>query len=65
MNLAKLTNFENQQGSLEEILKGADAFIGVSAAGALKKAWVNNMAPKAIVFAMANPDPEITLEDAL
>jgi malate dehydrogenase (oxaloacetate-decarboxylating)(NADP+) len=50
--------------SLEEALKGADIFIGLSAAGAVKPHMVKDMAPKPIIFAMANPDPEITPPDA-
>src|SRR6185295_16351733 len=50
--------------TLEEALKGADAFFGLSAAGALKPEMVKDMAKKPIIFAMANPDPEITPPDA-
>jgi malate dehydrogenase (oxaloacetate-decarboxylating)(NADP+) len=50
--------------SLEEALAGADVFLGLSAAGALKPEWVRNMAKDPIIFAMANPDPEIMPEDA-
>jgi malate dehydrogenase (oxaloacetate-decarboxylating)(NADP+) len=50
--------------SLEEALKGADIFIGLSAAGAVKPHMVKDMAAKPIIFAMANPDPEITPPDA-
>ncbi len=50
--------------SLHEALKGADVFLGLSAAGALKPEWVMEMAPQPIIFAMANPDPEITPPDA-
>ena len=50
--------------SLEEALDGADIFLGLSAAGALKPEWVKKMAPQPIIFAMANPDPEITPPDA-
>jgi malate dehydrogenase (oxaloacetate-decarboxylating)(NADP+) len=45
--------------SLEEALVGADIFLGLSAAGALKPEWVAKMAPQPIIFAMANPTPEI------
>ncbi len=45
--------------TLEEVLRGADVFIGVSVAGAVKKEWVRTMAPYPAIFAMANPDPEI------
>ena len=50
--------------TLEEALKGADIFLGLSAAGALKPEMVMDMAPRPIIFAMANPDPEITPPDA-
>ena len=50
--------------SLEDALVGADIFLGLSAAGALKAEWVKKMAPAPIIFAMANPDPEITPPDA-
>jgi malate dehydrogenase (oxaloacetate-decarboxylating)(NADP+) len=50
--------------TLEEALKGADIFLGLSAAGALKPEMVKDMAPRPIIFAMANPDPEITPPEA-
>ena len=50
--------------SLEEALVGADIFLGLSAAGALKPEYVEKMAPQPIIFAMANPDPEISPPDA-
>ncbi len=50
--------------TLTEALKGADVFLGLSAAGALKPEMVMDMAPKPIIFAMANPDPEITPPEA-
>ena len=50
--------------SLEEALDGADIFLGLSAAGALKPAWVENMAKNPIIFAMANPTPEIRPDEA-
>jgi malate dehydrogenase (oxaloacetate-decarboxylating)(NADP+) len=50
--------------TLEEALVGADVFLGLSAAGALKPHMVRDMAPKPIIFAMANPDPEITPPEA-
>ncbi|WP_411340102.1 NADP-dependent malic enzyme [Sphingopyxis sp. J-6] len=49
---------------LTEALKGADVFLGLSAAGALKPEMVKDMAPAPIIFAMANPDPEISPPDA-
>jgi malate dehydrogenase (oxaloacetate-decarboxylating)(NADP+) len=50
--------------TLEDALKGADIFLGLSAAGALKPEMVKDMAPRPIIFAMANPDPEITPPEA-
>ena len=52
------------QVSLAEVIIGADVFIGVSAAGALTKEMVETMNRDAIIFAMANPDPEIMPDDA-
>ncbi|MFA1821281.1 NADP-dependent malic enzyme [Virgibacillus oceani] len=62
--VAEFTNVNNQEGSLEETLDGADVFLGVSAAGALTKEMVGKMNEDPIIFAMANPDPEIMPEDA-
>lgn len=62
--MAKTTNLEHRTGSLEEALKGADVFVGVSAPGALKQEWVRHMNDKAMVFAMANPTPEIFPDEA-
>ncbi len=55
---------DTDKRTLEEALVGADIFLGLSAAGALKPEWVAKMADQPIIFAMANPDPEITPEDA-
>ena len=49
--------------TLADALKGADVFFGLSAKGAVTKDMVKSMAPKPIIFAMANPDPEITAEE--
>ncbi|MDQ6826126.1 MAG: NAD-dependent malic enzyme [Candidatus Eremiobacteraeota bacterium] len=57
--LAEHTNRENRRGSLAEVLRGADAFIGVSAPGVLAPEAIGAMARDPIVFAMANPTPEI------
>ncbi len=57
--LAKITNENNFSGSIADALIGADAVIGVSAAGVIKSEYVLKMNKKAIVFAMANPNPEI------
>ncbi|MDN3017953.1 NAD-dependent malic enzyme [Paenibacillus sp. BSR1-1] len=56
---AKMTNPDNLKGSLSEVIVGADVFIGVSAPGILKVEDVKTMAKDPIVFAMANPEPEI------
>ena len=50
--------------TLQEALKGADVFIGLSVKGALKPQWLKSMAPRPIVFALANPDPEILPDEA-
>ena len=55
---------ETDARSLEEALEGADIFLGLSAAGALKPEWVEKMADKPIIFAMANPVPEIMPDEA-
>ncbi|MBO0960099.1 NAD-dependent malic enzyme [Neobacillus sp. MM2021_6] len=62
--VAKFTNRDNLTGSLADVIKGADVFIGVSVAGALTKEMVASMNTDAIIFAMANPDPEIMPDDA-
>jgi len=62
--IAKNTNHEKRQGSLEEVMVGSDVFIGVSAAGAVTQEMVRSMNADPIIFAMANPDPEITPADA-
>ncbi|MBI3554706.1 MAG: hypothetical protein HY074_00410 [Deltaproteobacteria bacterium] len=56
---------ETSKRQLSEALDGADAFIGVSVAGALSGAMISKMAAQPIIFAMANPDPEILPEEAL
>ena len=62
--MAKITNREKIHGSLADIVKGADVFIGVSAPGALTTEMVKTMAKDAIIFACANPTPEIYPDDA-
>ncbi|MEH7114629.1 malic enzyme-like NAD(P)-binding protein [Neobacillus niacini] len=57
--VAKFTNRDNLTGSLEDVIKGADVFIGVSVAGALTKEMVASMNKDSVIFAMANPNPEI------
>lgn len=63
--LVEITNKENKQGSLADALVGADVFVGVSSAGLLTKDMVRTMNEKPIVFAMANPVPEIMPEEAM
>ena len=62
--LAEITNPAQRRGSLAEVLRGADVFIGVSAPGALTTDMVKTMNRDAVVFACANPTPEIFPEDA-
>lgn len=63
--LAEITNPNNENGTLKDAIKGADVFIGVSAPNIVSKEMVSTMNKDAIVFAMANPTPEIFPEDAL
>ena len=60
---AGTTNPDNLQGTADELLEGADVFIGLSIPGAITPAGVRGMAPRAIVFAMANPSPEVDPEE--
>lgn len=62
--MAKITNPQKLQGKLESLVKGADIFIGVSVPEALTKEMVKTMAKDVIIFACANPTPEIFPEDA-
>ena len=69
LNVAKLwfaehTNPERREGALGEVMPGADVFIGVSGPGIITASDLRRMAPDPIVFAMANPTPEITPEEA-
>ncbi|MDO5115723.1 MAG: NADP-dependent malic enzyme [Synergistaceae bacterium] len=63
--LSKVTNPERRRGALSEVIKGADAFLGVSRPGLLTGEMVRSMAPSPVVFAMANPTPEIFPDEAL
>lgn len=63
--LCDITNPENMRGDLADALKGADVFVGVSVAGALKAEMIGLMARDPIVFAMANPVPEIMYDEAM
>lgn len=62
--VAKFTNKDKIEGSLQDVIKNADVFIGVSVASLLSQDMVKSMADDAIIFAMANPDPEIKPDDA-
>ena len=62
--MAKVTNLAKKSGSLAEMLVGADVFIGVSAPGAVTTEMVKTMNKDAVVFACANPTPEIFPDDA-
>ncbi|MEK4199740.1 NAD(P)-dependent malic enzyme [Cytobacillus sp. FSL K6-0265] len=62
--MAKITNSKSLSGTLKEAINGADVFIGVSAAGVLSKEMVQTMNRDAIIFAMANPSPEIMPNEA-
>ena len=62
--MAEITNFDRESGTLAEVIKGADVFIGVSAPGTLTQDMVRTMAKDAIVFACANPTPEIFPDEA-
>ena len=55
--IAEFTNVNNKAGSLKDVIKGTDVFIGVSIEGALHSHWVSSMNKKSIVLAMANPIP--------
>ncbi len=57
--MAEITNQNMRKGSLDDVIKGADVFIGVSAPGCVTPEMVQSMAEKPIIFAMANPTPEI------
>lgn len=62
--VAKISNLNKEEGQLEEVIKGADVFVGVSVAGALTSSMVQSMKEEPIIFAMANPNPEIMPEEA-
>ena len=63
-DIAKLTNAEMLHGTLEDAMKGADVFIGVSAPNIVSEEMIKSMASDAIVFPMANPTPEIMPDKA-
>jgi malate dehydrogenase (oxaloacetate-decarboxylating) len=62
--LAAMTNPRRVRGDLHTVLDGADVFIGVSAPGVLKAEWIADMASDPVVFALANPDPEVDPAEA-
>ena len=62
--LAARTNPRRIRGDLRAALEGADVFIGVSGPGVLEATWIQSMAPDAVVFALANPDPEVDPAEA-
>ncbi len=62
--IAEMTNQKLRKGSLEDVIKGADVFIGVSAPGCVTPEMVKSMAPNPILFPMANPTPEIMPDEA-
>ncbi|WP_044337762.1 NAD(P)-dependent malic enzyme [Rossellomorea aquimaris] len=64
-DISSRTNLLGVRGELSDAIKGADVFIGVSGPGALKKEYIKTMNEQPIVFAMANPIPEIYPEEAL
>lgn len=65
VKLANITNREQRTGGLEEAIRGTDVFIGVSVGGALKPELIPTMNEKPIIFAMANPTPEIMPDEAM
>ena len=62
--MAKITNFQKEKGTLADVIRGADVFIGVSAPGTLTADMVRTMGRDPIIFACANPTPEIFPEEA-
>lgn len=62
--MARITNQNHEKGSLADVIKGADVFIGVSAPGTLSKDMVRSMAKDPVIFACANPVPEIYPDEA-
>lgn len=62
--IARITNLNKEKGTLKDVMVGADVFIGVSAPNTVSKEMVGSMAKDSIIFAMANPTPEIFPEDA-
>lgn len=65
LELAKITNPYLEKGTLKDVIKGADVFVGVSGPGVLTPEMVKTMAVDPVIFAMANPDPEIYPDEAI
>jgi malate dehydrogenase (oxaloacetate-decarboxylating) len=63
--LAKKTNPKNLKGSISDVMKGADVFIGLSAPGIITGDDIKTMSAEPVVFVLANPEPEIAPEEAL
>jgi len=63
MELAERTNLTGERGTADQVLTGADVLVGVSGPGAVSAAAVRSMAPRPVVFAMANPEPEVRVEE--
>jgi malate dehydrogenase (oxaloacetate-decarboxylating) len=64
LSLAQMTNPAGVTGNLHDALRGADVFIGVSAPNVLPAEWIADMAADPVVFALANPDPEVDVDAA-
>jgi malate dehydrogenase (oxaloacetate-decarboxylating) len=64
LDLLRYTNFENKSGSIQDVVVGADVFIGVSKGDLLGAADISRMAKDCMIFALANPTPEIMPEEA-
>ena len=64
MQFARISNVERRRGSLADVMRGADVFVGVSGPGLVSGSMVSSMAEAPIVFAQANPTPEIMPEEA-
>jgi len=62
--IARISNKSKEKGTLAEVMKNKDVFIGLSAAGLVNKEMVRSMVPDSIIFALANPIPEIMPDDA-
>ena len=63
-DIAQVTNKNKEKGRIEDVIEGVDVFIGISVANVLKRQWAAEMNKNSIIFAMANPNPEIIPADA-